>query len=354
MYIAFDTSPFHSSGELKKHAQDTAAARAAVDAYATAMREQSPIKLDLLPNLPTHLENAKEHAKSWTEKVAPEIIQVNTDLISFCNLFKSFYKTLYDLAKDINAEGNLEKFNSGITELSEEVTKRGESAKKATKSINGLYSNVATDKGKLTKDINDEEAKYQGEQGKLAEIKKLESSLRDRIHKDVLIMAGGATVDVVGVLCIAVGVLAEIPSGGTSTAVIVAGVALVTGGTAAMIAAGVDMDKANKDLANQIAEYAKISKEIAALKSVNTQWEHLVAACTDALGSLNKMSTTWEVLGTQFKAVKDEIKEVEEKERSMFLTNHLEAAKKDWDDLDKTAKAIQKQLTNLPVRKGKS
>jgi hypothetical protein len=83
---------------------------------------------------------------------------------------------------------------------------------------------------------------------------------------------------------------------------------------------------------------------------MNHQIGALVTANEQAVGALNTMVTTWQLLGTQFNAVIDRLQNNTKPDDGPFLVAELETGKTDWDDVATTASLINTQCGTLPVQ----
>lgn len=348
--LAQNQSQLGSNGAMKSQTRATATARMLVDAYCTAVQEQGVITLSAIPELTDYQNTAKIHANNWTTSVAPQLIQTNTDLLDFAHNFDSFYNPLVTLAQNIDSGTNKETFIKGLGLLVTKIQQKEVNAQKALTALTGFRSDVLSDQSNFKAALAKGDSVYAGDQGEIAQLRSQDASLNDTMNKDTMLIGFGSTGMVVGGLMIAVGVLGEIETAGVSTALIVAGVAMVAGGTAAMIAGAVDYSKQLDLYKANVAKIAADSAEMSALSVMHDQIEALVTASESAVTALNTMVTTWQLLGTQFEAVITQLNDNTNPDDGLFLVSDLETAKADWDDLAGTAQLINTQCSTLPVQ----
>ena len=123
---------------------------------------------------------------------------------------------------------------------------------------------------------------------------------------------------------------------------------LLIGGSTAVGLAAKDYDEKSKDLARCTKEVQKINSEIAALHDLVTNLDCLINQANAAIDATEAMGKAWGSLGTQFNSVIEDFTRAETTEiPSMFVLANLNAGKEDWDDVAKTAHAIQDSLIDL-------
>lgn len=348
-FLADGKQAFGTNGQLQQHAQTTGAHRALVDTYATAVLEQSAVKLDKLTDVEKHQTAAKAHATSWRDSVSGLVIGANTDLMSFSNDFGSFYNPLMAMAKDITTGDNRAHFVQGLQLLVSRIEDKRAKANSALDSLKSFRNDVSEDHGHFVELASKAKSLYEGDKGIITQLENQKDAIRQAMTTDMTIIAGGAAVTVVGGLAIVVGLLAEIPSGGASTAIVVGGLAAVAGGTIAMGVAGADFTAKKAELSKTITELANTKAEIGVLHGVETQFNNLAAANDRAEQSLKSMADTWTVLHTQFNNVITKLHDGVKPDDGPFLAYELDSAKKDWESVHDTAQLINNQLSTLPV-----
>ncbi|WP_438484740.1 HBL/NHE enterotoxin family protein [Streptomyces sp. S186] len=342
---------FGTNGKLQQHAQNTGAHRALVDTYATNVLEQPAVKLDKLTDAEKYQTAAKAHATSWRDSVSGLLIGANTDLMSFSNSFTSFYNPLMSMAQNIATGDNRAQFVKGLQILVSQIEDKRTKADGALDALKSFRNDVADDHGHFLELATKSKSLYEGDKGIISQLENRQDAIRQAMSTDLSIIAGGAALTVVGGLAIAVGLLAEIPSGGASTAIVLGGLAAVGGGTVAMGVAGADFTAKKSELAKNITDLANIRSEIGLLSGVELQFNNLAVANEKAEQSLKSMADTWTLLHTQFNGVITKLHDEVNPDDGPFLAYELDSAKKDWESVHDTAQLINNQLSTLPVDK---
>ncbi|MEU2433193.1 HBL/NHE enterotoxin family protein [Streptomyces sp. NPDC007861] len=340
-----------TDGALAKQSRATAGSRVLVDTYTTAVLEQKDVVFDSVKGLPDVQKNAKEHASEWRDSVSPALISVNTDLMTFANSFTSYYAPLQRMAEDIKNPDSRNNFIKGMQLLVGKIDGHQKNSADALKKLNTLNDHILGDHRDFEGISTQVKSKITGDNGQLPTLEDLEESLKKAMNKDLTIIATSATAVVVGGLMIVTGLLAEIPTAGGSTPLILAGVAVAGAGIAGTTMASIDYANKKKELSDTITKIADVKSDLAVLKGLQATYGSLSESSSDATKCLTIMSNTWTQLGTQFNNIITELRD-SEKDDSIWLTANLDAAHKDWTDLHATASLIAEQTGQMKVVPG--
>lgn len=308
-------------------------------------------KSKVVEDLPKHQKRARDNANFYLDNVNVTIVQGVADIIGFSNLWNAEYNRLLALAKDIDSGDNKKTFQQGIANLINQTKEKEKNTYTALSALNDFLPKIEEDSRNFTADSQHVAIALGGEHGAIAQLKKQIKADNDAINKDIAIIAGGATVDVIGGLMIAVGVLAEIETAGASTALVVGGLAVVAGGTTAMVIAGKNLSKTKSDLANasrqlEVDKLCYSSTEMSSHTITNLQ--NAVSQGVTAVIGLQK---GWQSLQSDFNEVISQL-DASSPDLGSWLTSTLEAANTDWQDTLTLAKSLQ-QYGTLPVKKEK-
>jgi len=333
--------------------QGTQTQRMVIDAYVTAILEQPIITLDDVPDLAQHMQEAQSHATYWNTTVREGLIQTNTSLINFCNQWDSYYNTLYQEAENLSEGDNLANFIVGINLLIAAIDQQEQGATAALADLQTYQSEVLSDQSNFNSDLQTANEAYEGDQGEINQLQEAADAQQTAMNRDLSIIGLGATVDVVSGLAIVVGLLGEIETAGVSTALVVAGLIGIAGGTTAAGLAIADYEKQASAYADTIQKIAEDTDDMAALTSMTSQINSLVQAGDTAVGAIQGMVNSWQTLNTEFNSVVTDLEAIdtpeEAEEYGIYLTAQLSTANQEWQRVKATAEYISLQLTNLPV-----
>eukprot|EP00026_Physarum_polycephalum_P001395 Phypoly_transcript_01396.p1 GENE.Phypoly_transcript_01396~~Phypoly_transcript_01396.p1 ORF type:complete len:992 (+),score=181.63 Phypoly_transcript_01396:44-3019(+) len=322
-----------------------------IETYVTTVTVQPTFgTLPDVPDLQTHQTTSKTTAQSWINSVRINLYQNNTDLLAFGTKFNTFYDNLVTLAKTINDPASRTDFALGVQLLLNDVDAKATNAQNTVNALSAWNGLLGTDSSNFQGDLTKVQAVYEGDKGILAGLKTEIQSDTDAMSKDLSLIAGGAAMDVVGGLIIACGLLLEIPSGGTSTAVVATGIAFEVGGSTMIGVAAKDYTDKMNDKATATQKLANLTAEIALAHSLGDTLTALGSKCSDALTVANQMLKTWQTLQTNFQTTHNQISDLSVDIPEQWLLAELQTSKADWDAVIATATVIQQQLEGIPVQ----
>lgn len=306
----------------------------------------------VVEDLPKHQKQARDNAQFYLDSVNKVLVQRVSDVIGFSNLWNAEYDRLLTLAKDLNSGNNKAVFEQGIQNLIKEAKEKKENTDPAIEALNDFLPKISADKRNITTDEQNVETALGGAKGEIDRLKKQIDADNAAINRDLAIIAGGATADVVGGLMIAVGLLAEIETAGASTALVVGGLAVVGAGTTAMGIAGKNLADTKSDLATKTRELSVAKLSYASTKQANHTIKNMEGALNAGVSAVTSLQKSWSSLQGDFTQVIQELGNADP-DLGGWLVNTLQAANTDWADTLKLAKNLQ-QFGTLPVKKEKA
>ena len=239
--MSADSSPTLSAPTLNDENSSNMTAASVVDTYVTTTLMQAPFPpLDDVEGLQEHQKLSKETATMWRSTTRRSLYQSNEDVIAFNNEFSQFYDPLVtDAAKLDSYSGNnptpseseaaRKNIAVGLSILEKKIESNQASCEASLQELQEFQVRLDTDYSNLDGDHKQVVAVYTGDQGRVQQMQDQIDADKKAMSTDMTIIASGATTDVVGGLMVAVGVLGEFESGGTSTALVVSGLAVIGG-----------------------------------------------------------------------------------------------------------------------------
>lgn len=330
-----------SQPTLKDDQVKLTSASTVIQTYMQIILQQPDLKLDALPDLPSHQKTARDHANNWNSTILPLMSQTNADIIDYANKFDSFYEDLVKYANDIKNPDSKAKLVEGLKLLSSTIKKNNGKAEAVVNDLTTFHKNLNADHQNFTKDGNVAALKIQGD---IEEIKALSAQL-DAIHtammNDVSLMVGGDFAIVAGVAMIVVGVVAEIPTAGVSTILIGGGVVVVTGGVTTSVLAGIDYSKQIKAQTKVQEQLAGDKIELLGLKTTMHQVSGFVKGLESAIPAVAALKAAWQALDADLDEVITAVNDVDPTSSGVWLLDELKRAKSDWEDALAQAKRLQ-------------
>ncbi|HYG30538.1 MAG TPA: HBL/NHE enterotoxin family protein [Allosphingosinicella sp.] len=324
----------------------TAAQGALVNGCCTAILEQADISVPDMPSLGQHQQTTRDHANYWINSVQPTLIASIGAVVGFSNQYNAFLVPLMQAAPNVNTDPTAKNtVVQGLQLLKQSVTTYGGKTTSATSAVDSFRSSFTSDYSAFDSDITAMNTKLTGLSGDGGEIKQLTDKIsaeQDAMSKDLSMIAGGATMMVVGGLMIAVGALAEIPTAGASTALIVAGGVVVVGGAILTGFGGSDYRSTLAQYKQDVEQLAADNAEVTLLTHVSGQITSMNTQINTAVSALNAMEAAWQNLGTEFDTLLTAVNGTDVD--SAFLQAQLQTAGTDWNDMATQAAKVQSMI----------
>ncbi len=308
-------------------------------------------KSTVVADLPKHQATARANATFYLDHVNPTLVQRSSDIIGFGNLWNAEYARLLSLANDIHSGSNKATFQQGIANLLTQVKAKQGDTVAAITSLNDFLPKITSDSRALKADDQHVTLALGGAKGEIAQLKKRINADNAAISKDIAIIAGGATADIVGGLMIVVGLLAEIETAGASTALVVGGLLVVGAGTTAMGIAGKNLSDTKADLATANHNLAVDQLCLTSTQQASKTLGNMEGAVNQGISAVTGLQKGWATLQSDFTQVTSQLGSADPSLGS-WLVSTLQAANTDWADTLKLARNLQ-QFGTLPVKKAK-
>ena len=330
-----------SNPAVKDEQVELTKASTVIQTYVSIILQQPDLKLNALPNLPAHQKTARDHANNWNNTILPLMSKTDADIIDYANKFDSFYVDLVKYAKDIKNPESKKNLVEGLNLLLSTIKQKDANVEAVVNDLSTFHKNLNTDYQNFQSDVNQAAVKIEGDSGELKALSDELDAIHDAMHKDIGLMVGGAVTIVAGVAMVVVGALAEIPSGGTSTALIGGGVLVVSGGVIMETMGSIDYSKQidkQKDVQEQLAG-DKI--ELTGLKTTKHQVTGFVDGLANAIIAATSLKAAWQTLDADLEELITAIKDVDPNIPPTWLLDELNRAKLDWQVALDQAKKLQ-------------
>jgi non-hemolytic enterotoxin B/C len=298
----------------------------------------------IIVDLPKHQQLARANAFSFIDgpnSVNSLMVGTLSDIIGFSNQFESRYQRLIALANDFNTGNNKQIFEEGLQGLINSITQKEANCGVVITKLGDFLKLIQTDSQNLTADENIIKATLDGENGAITQLQNRISSINEAMNKDNAMIAGGAVMTVVGVLMITVGVLGEFETGGASTALVLGGLAVMGGGIAMDVVAGMDLSKKMDEYKDATTELTKDQQISSCLIQASQTVQSLVDSINNAMGAITNLQSGWSSLKGDLDQVIGALNDAESDEGTSWVIDDLNAAKADWEDAKTLAVQLQ-------------
>ena len=356
-----------STSTIKSGAASVVGANAVIQLYIATITGTPDIDLSsvtfsdvdkhVIVDLPKHQALARTNAESYIHGVSSiNSLMINSlaDLIGYANMFESRYQRLLQLAgPDGNPQGeNLKTFNGGLQGLIDVIAVKETNCGDVITKLGDFSTLVSGDERNLKADdniINATLSGIGGQGGLISQLTNKISSEHDAIDKDNAMIAGGAAMEVGGILMIVIGVVAEELSFGASSALVVGGLAVVGGGIAMQVLAAKDISAKMAQLTTDNTTLNEDETIAATLTLANKNVSAMVNAIDGAVTAVTSLQTGWIGLKGDLQEIIDALNSGKGDEGTTWLIDDLNAAKADWDVARTLAVKLQSNGT-IPVQ----
>ena len=268
-------------------------------------------------------------------------MKITADIIDYANTFQSLYDTLVESAKNISDKTARNTLVDGLKVLEKNIQEKQESVDGVQKDMLSFNNDLTADYRIFQSDANTAEAKLTGDNEGIAALQKELDAIHSAMNKDIGLMAGGAVAVVGGVALMVVGIAAEIPTAGVSTALVGGGMVLLAGGVL-LETLGASDYTTQVGLLKGVAEMkSKEETELTGLTHAKTQLMGFTTALSAAIQSVSTLRAGWLSLGSTLGEVIQKIENVDPTISGAIIVAQLNTANKDWAAALELAKTLQ-------------
>ena len=235
------------------------------------------------------LKTAQDHANTYLEVIQPAIISNITNI--------GHYYAIHDAVASSLPAGSTEKeWLDALTALETQSKKYQANSNEVVKQLLTLNKDLTTDAGNFKSMVTELNAAIEGDNGVLDSIrdqlKKVQSQIDGAISGTVL----SALAAVGGLFLIGVGSVAEFVTAGTSTPVVLAGIAIVAAGVVGETASAIVLQSLNNEKAELLTEKADLKSEVKLATGIEQGYESLSSQVGIAVDAATSMLNAWEFL----------------------------------------------------------
>ena len=331
-----------SNPTLKEKQVGLTKASAVIQLYVQMILHQPDLKLKALPDLPSHQKTARGHADNWNVTILPFMSKTDADIIDYANKFDAFYGDLVKYAKDVKNPESKKKLVEGLQLLLSTIKKKDANVEAVVKDLSKFQKDLSTDCENFSGDVKLAAIKIEGESGEIKALSRQLDVIHSEMQKDIYLMAGGVVAIIAGVAIMVIGLIAEIPSGGASTALIGGGFLIAGAGGVTMETLGAANYSSQIDKQRGVQErLVGDKKELAGLKTTKAHVTGFLGGLAGAITATTHLKAAWQALDADLEELITAIKDVDPDISSDWLVDELNRAKKDWQVALDQAKRLQ-------------
>ncbi|MGG0257423.1 HBL/NHE enterotoxin family protein [Bacillus toyonensis] len=343
----FDTYPEYSLGPegLRSAIEKTGSNALVMDLYALTIIKMANINLNdvtvvddsLRTKIALHQNIARENAKKWLNKIKPQLISTNQNIINYNTKFQNYYDTL---AAAVDNKDKL-MLTKGLTRLYNSILENKENADRLVDSLRKFRNKMTEDTQNFKGDSNQLTSILSSQDAGIPLLQSKMTAYNEAVRKLNSILIGSAVATAIGPVAIVGGIVLIATGGGAAL-----GVILIAGGTAALGGGVTGVVLAKKELDNAYVEIQKVAgqiteaqAQIANLTNVKNQTEYLTNTIDIAITAMQNISNQWYKMGAKYNSLLQNIHSIS-REDFAFIKEDISIARDSWNDIKEYSEKI--------------
>lgn len=264
-----------------------------LQSYCNSVLAQSPVDFSGTPNLATNqtqinngLNTAKAHANNYLNNIQPAII-LNVD--SIINYF-----TLHNAVPTALPPGSTAKQWVALLKTLEDQAQQYEAdAKGVADKLRLLNTALGTDTAAFSKAVSDLNAAVNGDNGVIKDINGQLGDIQGKIDGAIAGIALSGLAIIGGVFMIIVGGVADFVTAGTTTPLVVGGIAVVAAGIGGEVASALTLKSLNDAKADLLTRKANLTAEVKLATGASTAYGSLYNQAGSSMQAATTMANAW-------------------------------------------------------------
>lgn len=267
-----------------------------IQQYANSVNQQPNVNFSGFDNLEkyqteinTGLGTAQAHANNYLNVIQPAIITNITNISNYYALHNA-------VAATVPPGASKKQWIDSLSALKEQSMQYQGNAGTIVTTIEGLRTALNTDAASFAKTVSDLNSAVNGDNGVLASINDELGTIQSKIDGAIagIVLSGLAIVG--GVFVTAVGAVADFVTAGTSTPLVVGGIAIVAAGIGGEVASAITLKNLNDEKANLIQEKSTLTAEVNLATGISSAYTSLGTQVKSAVQAATEMQNAWNFL----------------------------------------------------------
>ena len=264
--------------------------------YCNSVKMQAPVDFSLFPDLKdnqTEINNgltvAKGHADKYLNTIQPQII---TNITNIDN-----YYALHSAIPTVLPPGSTNaQWVKQLTVLKEQAEMYQKLSSDTKLIIISLHDDLTTDATHFQSIVTNLNSKVDGDKGVLSELDGEISKINAAIGGAIAGIVVGGLLIVGGAFVTAVGAVAEFGSAGTSTLVVIGGVAMMVAGAAGITAGAIVLAKSLDARDGLYRKKSTLKSEVKIASAISHGYAGLKNQAANAVTAATQMGNAWDAL----------------------------------------------------------
>jgi hypothetical protein len=353
---SLDSNPTTNLGDTTAKA---ATSGVIVQSYCTLVAQQPAIVIPAsvaakLPPVNDYLTLAQTNASDYLTNIQPKILLVVTDVAGYSAQFSQFSTLI---------TGKVNDWKGGSPTARQDALDLLQALQQALQAkldnVNGVKFSLAGFQTKLNVDVSNfntassrADTVIGGDQGAIADLEGKISDMDKRIAGAATGIALSGLTIIGGALMIAAGSIASFITAGTSTPLVVAGVAIVVVGAAGLAASSIVLSQLIGAKAGLIEQKVQLDADLKFLTNFKSTMGTLGTAASEAATQINNMSNAWGLLSGNLGNVVGSIQQSRDYSQLPVVAQaYLNTAGAQWSQVQANTQIIQQQMTGVQLPK---
>ncbi|MFL9861062.1 HBL/NHE enterotoxin family protein [Paraburkholderia madseniana] len=344
--------------DLNSAVAQSASAGLLVQNYCTQIAQQPIIVIPdsvkaKLPPINDYLKTAQGNANDYLTNIEPRIIAVVTDVGGYATEFTTFFTLINGKINDWKGGSPTARTEALalLSQLQTDLQAKRTNVDGVQKSILTFQSKVNIDVSNFNEASSKADVVIGGDQGALAELDYQVGEMDKRIGGAAAGVALSGLTIIGGGLMIAAGAIASFITAGTSTPLVVAGVAVVVVGAAGLTASSIVLANLIQAKANLLSDKAQLQADLVFLKN----FKSTVGTLSDVAGTtsqqLTNMGNAWGLLNGNLGNVITSVGNAQSySSLPVVVQAYLDTASSQWQTVQGNVSTIEAQMTGVKTK----
>jgi len=269
-----------------------------IQAYCNSVNEQPAVDFTGITGLEqaqaainAGLATAQAHANNYLNNIQPNII---TNIANIGN----YYALHNAVATTLPPGTSKADWIAALTALSTQSAAYQTAANGVVTSLNTLHANLTADTASFAGAVSNLNAAVNGDNGVLASDRAEVDALQSKIDGAIAGVALSGLAIAGGVFLVAVGGIADFVTAGTSTPLVVAGIAVVAAGIGGEVASALTLSNLNSQKATLLQQESTLTTEVALATGISSGYSSLGTQVKNAVDAATAMENAWNFLSS--------------------------------------------------------
>ncbi|OIQ27001.1 MAG: hypothetical protein BM564_13560 [Bacteroidetes bacterium MedPE-SWsnd-G2] len=269
----------------------------ALQSYCNSVLQQPNVDFSKFPNLVSYqkqinsgLATAKSHANNYLNVIQPQIIHNINDIDNYFQLLKS-------IPTSVPSGSSKETWINALKAIEQQTTLYSNASNVIVLDLGQLNTNLGTDAASFSSTVSLLNAAVNGDNGVLDQLNHDISKVDGQIAGAIAGTALSGLAIIGGVFMIAVGAIADFFTAGTSTPLIVGGVAVLAIGIGGEVASAITLKNLYKEKTDMLQKKSTLTAEVNLALGMSSAYGQLKTQAQSAMAAATQMKSAWTSLG---------------------------------------------------------